>query len=328
MRDAHTTTGNPLANIIALLSPKNNNRRVKLWVLSFCGIASLMALGFGMFWEGDEVRPGESPEFSVQIATQSETAFSIPPNSNNPSSPKAHSSPNMIPPQEFDDNEAGDQKPQPLEPSVANDKQVVASRPLLSHSKPSSKNENLSAKIPISQSTDNPMNHHKDPAPLMLQSLKDSERLSQGSSFVKKRSYLEAIKVLEPLFAAPPEEWEIWFWMGTAQLGVGRYTQARDYFREGLARDETIPELWVQCALAEYQRGKYSQALSHLRQAEILAPNLPQVQLNLGFTLERQGNTSSALRHYRHYLSLTNRNLSYLATRQKVLDRILNLEGS
>ncbi len=162
----------------------------------------------------------------------------------------------------------------------------------------------------------------------MLHSLDDAERLSQGSSLVRKRLYLEAIEVLEPLFATPPEEWETWFWMGTAQMGVSRYEKARDYFREGLARDETIPELWVQCALAEHQRGKYSQALSLLRQAEFLAPNLPQVHLNLAFTLERQGNTSSALRHYRQYLSLTNRNLSYLATRQKVLERILNLDQS
>ena len=89
-----------------------------------------------------------------------------------------------------------------------------------------------------------------------------------------------------------------------------------------------FPELWVQCALAEHQRGKYSKALSLLRQAELLAPTLPHVHLNLAFTLESQGNTSSALRHYRQYLHLTNRNPSYLSTRQKVLNRILNLEPS
>ncbi len=48
MRGAHTTTGSRLANTIALLSPKKNNRRVRLCVLSFCVIASLVALGFGM----------------------------------------------------------------------------------------------------------------------------------------------------------------------------------------------------------------------------------------------------------------------------------------
>jgi len=271
-----------------------------------------------MFWEGDEVGPGESPESPVQITPPSETAFSTPPEDHTSSSSKVPLFTKVVPPQEVDDDEAGQQKPQPLEPSVADDKQVVVPRPSPPHTKPSRKNENLRAKTPTSRSTDNQVYPDRGPAPQMLQFLNDSERLNQGSSFVKKRSYQKAIEVLEPLFATPPEEWETWFWMGTAQMGVSRYEKARDYFREGLARDETIPELWVQCALAEHQRGKYSQALSLLRQAEFLAPNLPQVHLNLAFTLERQGNTSSALRHYRQYLSLTNRNLSYLATRKKV----------
>ncbi len=109
---------------------------------------------------------------------------------------------------------------------------------------------------------------------------------------------------------------------------MGHYHVARECLREGLARDETIPQLWVQLAVVEHQRQEFSQALEALRHAELLEPTLPHVQLNLAFTLERQGNTSSALEHYRTYLSLTARNPSHFSTRKKVLDRILYLERS
>ena len=116
--------------------------------------------------------------------------------------------------------------------------------------------------------------------------------------------------------------------MGTAQLGLEHYEEAREAFREGVARDDTIPQLWVQWAIVEHQRGKYSQSLDALRQAELFAPALPEVQLNLAFTLEIQGHTRAALEHYRQYLSLTDHNPLHLSTRKKVLDRILHLEKS
>ena len=154
------------------------------------------------------------------------------------------------------------------------------------------------------------------------------ERLSQGRSLVKRRLYSEAVATLSPLFATPPHQWEPWFWMGTAHMGLGQYDEAKEAFREGLARNETISQFWVQLSIVEHQHGHYSQALDALRQAELLTPNLPEVQLNLGFTLEGQGNAKSALHHYRQYLSLTDRNPVHLSTRKKVLDRILRLERS
>jgi len=308
---------------------KNKNHRLKSWVLSFCVIASLTALGSGMFWERSEIGPGEPPEYPVQIATQSETPVSTPPEGNTSSSSKVSTLTKVLPPQEVSPDEAGQKKPQPRDPSVADDIRASISRPSPSLPKKTSRQkEELEAQAPNSRSTDDGVNSDRGPAPQMLHSLDDAERLSQGSSLVRKRLYLEAIEVLEPLFATPPEEWETWFWMGTAQMGLGHYEEAQEYFREGLARDETIPELWVQWALTEHQRGRYSHALNLLRQAELLAPTLPQVHLNLAFTLESQGNTSSALQHYRQYLSVTDRNRLYLSTRKKVLDRILHLDRS
>ena len=328
MRGAHTTTANGPMNILAFFSLKIITRRFKRLALSFCVMVILIALGLGMLWEREEGGPEDSPEYPVAIASHSEAAFAAPPGDKISSSSRVPSITTMVPSHEDDHHEVGSSKPQPRNPSVTDDKQAVVSRPSIPQTTLSKKKDFHDANTPISRTADKGVNSLKGTAPQRPHSLDDSERLNQGSSFVRNRSYLKAMKILEPLFAAPPEEWEPWFWMGTAQMGLGHYEQARDYFREGLGRDETIPELWVQCALAEHQRGKYSKALNLLRQAELLAPTLPQVHLNLAFTFESQGNTSSALRHYRQYLHLTNRNPSYLSTRQKVLNRILNLEPS
>ena len=158
--------------------------------------------------------------------------------------------------------------------------------------------------------------------------LSSEDRFAQVKAHVKQHRYLEALEGLEPLFLSLPEDWESWFWMGTAQLGLQHYEEAREAFREGLARDETIPQLWVHWAIVEHQRGKYSQSLDALRQAELLAPALPEVQLNLAFSLEHLGHTRPALEHYRQYLSLTDHNPVHRSTRKKVLDRILHLEKS
>ena len=227
MRGAHTTTANGPMNTLALLSLKIINRRFKRLALSFCVIAILIALGLGMLGEREEVGPEESPEYSVAIASQSETAFATPPEGNISSTSKVLSITKVIPSQEDDHGEAGHPKPQPRDPSVADDKQAVVSRPSIPQTKPSRKKKFFEAKTPNSRTAAKGVNSHRGPAPQRLHFLDDSERLNQGSTFVKNRSYLKAIKVLEPLFATPPEEWETWFWMGTAQMGLGHYEKAR-----------------------------------------------------------------------------------------------------
>ena len=150
-------------------------------------------------------------------------------------------------------------------------------------------------------------------------------KLARAQHFIKQRQYAQAVNILEPLFAKPPERWEPWFWLGTAQLGLGQWEKARASLAEGLARDATVPQLWVQRALVSQQQGRFGEALDALRQAELLAPKLPEVHLNLAYALEVEGNRLVALKHYRTFLTLTEGNKAYHATRKKVLDRISRL---
>ena len=150
-------------------------------------------------------------------------------------------------------------------------------------------------------------------------------RLARAQYFITQRQYARAVTVLGPLFAKPPERWEPWFWLGTAQLGLGQWEKSQASLVEGLARDTTVPQLWVQRALVSQQQGRFGEALDALRQAELLAPQLPEVQLNLGYALEVAGDRLVAVKHYRRFLALTEGKKAYHATRKKVLGRISRL---
>lgn len=151
-------------------------------------------------------------------------------------------------------------------------------------------------------------------------------RLARARRLIQTRRYARAVTTLRPLFVTPPKTWEPWFWLGTAQLGLGQWEEARNSLVEGLARDATVPQLWVQHALVSQQRGRFGEALDALRQAELLAPKFPEVQLNLAYSLEALGERQVAVTHYRTFLTLTEGNHAYHATRKKVLDRIIRLE--
>ena len=150
-------------------------------------------------------------------------------------------------------------------------------------------------------------------------------KLARAQSLIKQRQYAQAINILEPLFAKPPERWEPWFWLGTAQLGLGQLEKAQASLVDGLARDATVPQLWVQRALVSQQQSRFGEALDALRQAELLAPELPEVQLNLAYALEVTGDGLMAGKHYRTFLTLTEGKKAYHAARKKVLARISRL---
>ena len=156
----------------------------------------------------------------------------------------------------------------------------------------------------------------------------EKQHIAKAQNLIHNHLYSQAVRVLEPLFRSPPVAWEPWFLMGTAELGLGHLDKAETHFMEGLSRDETIPYLWVQRALVDQQRGQYGKAADALRQAEFFAPNLPKVQLNLAYVLEIQGSTGTAVEHYRRYLSLTDGDPSFFATRRKVVERVAHMENS
>ena len=170
-----------------------------------------------------------------------------------------------------------------------------------------------------------PQNSHKKTP---RYSLTAKQRMTKGKFLIRKRLYEEAVKVLDPLFESQPSQWEPWFWMGTAYLGLRNLEQAETFLMEGLVRDDTVPHLWVQQGLVYQIQEKNEKAIGAFRQAQRLAPDLPEVHLNLAHVLESQGNGPLALKHYRTYLTLTDKALESRSLRKKVLEKIVGLEGS
>lgn len=167
------------------------------------------------------------------------------------------------------------------------------------------------------------------PAPQNSRTATEAEaKLIQAKYLIKKRRYQHAVMILKSLFVTPPDTWEPWFWLGTAQLGLEHFEEAEESFLEGLARNAAIPHLWVQRALVSQQRGLYGEAVEALRHAELIAPDLPEVQLNLAFSLEAQGDIVNAVQHYQTFLAITEGMKPYQSARKKVLERIVRLEKS
>jgi len=174
--------------------------------------------------------------------------------------------------------------------------------------------------------TDKGSKRAQSPVTVPPSATSSAAKLVRAQDLIKQQQYGQAVTSLQPLFVKPPDRWEPWFWLGTAQLGLGQLEEAEESFVEGLARDATVPQLWVQRALVSQQQGKFGEALEGLRQAELIAPKLPEVQLNLAYSLEVQGHIKNAVEHYHSFLALTEGNPAYYPARRKVLERVIRLE--
>lgn len=203
---------------------------------------------------------------------------------------------------------------------------VAAGNTRVRKSPPSSRNQSTAKPSPTRNTRSaSPAQRRNSGSPRLRNATPFQVTLARAQHFITQRQYAQAINVLDPLFIKPPERWEPWFWLGTAQLGLGQLEKAQASLVDGLARDATVPQLWVQRALVSQQQGRFGEALDALRQAELLAPELPEVQLNLAYTLDMTGDRLVAGKHYRMFLTLTEGEKAYHATRKKVLDRISRL---
>ena len=139
---------------------------------------------------------------------------------------------------------------------------------------------------------------------------------------VQRKAYADALQTMEPLLSQYPKRWEPWYWVGTAQLGLGRLDEAERSLTQAIARDATIVHVWVQLALVAQQREDHLLALRHLIKAERLAPTLPEVLLNKGYSSDALGQVEDAKQGYKAFLARTEGNSFYTGIRQRVTDRL------
>lgn len=141
-------------------------------------------------------------------------------------------------------------------------------------------------------------------------------------ALVQRKAYADALQTMEPLLSQYPKRWEPWYWVGTAQLGLGRLDEAERSLTQAITRDATIAHVWVQLALVAQQREDHLLALRYLIKAERLAPTLPEVLLNKGYSSDALGHVEDAKQGYKAFLARTEGNFFYTDIRQRVTDRL------
>ncbi|MDQ6964068.1 MAG: tetratricopeptide repeat protein [Mariprofundales bacterium] len=150
-------------------------------------------------------------------------------------------------------------------------------------------------------------------------------RLMSGRLMVQDGQYEAAWQVMQPLLKRESLDWKPWFWSGTAELMVGRLSEAARQFDEALARDGRVAAVWVHRALVAQQRGRYKVAYQLLRGAEKESPKSGQVMLNMVVTLDALCRVESASGYYRRYLVRTAGVASQWQVRKVVLQRLAEL---
>ncbi|RMH07823.1 MAG: tetratricopeptide repeat protein [Nitrospirae bacterium] len=316
-----------------------------LGILGFLG-----GLAFGAYWWGqslipevpyveekvgllDEVSPKSDDRLAPPSSPQEEGEEGIPPiaDSVDPSGTQANDA--STPSPDIQGSEAYQESPSPglapvremFSPQAGDQQSLLTPIPQERNSasaSPRSASHVGQKSISSEGAMDATLSRRPSPSSLTA----DDHALVHAQALIKQHRYKQAVAVLSGLFETSPNEWEPWFWMGTAQLGLGNLDEAETAFVEGLARDASRPELWVQRAIVAQQRGRYVEAIEALRQAQLLAPDLPEVHLNLAYSFEQQGLVQLAVRHYRHFLRLTEQKPAYHEARKKVVSRMLRLD--
>ncbi|MBI5815687.1 MAG: hypothetical protein HZB29_08775 [Nitrospinae bacterium] len=165
-----------------------------------------------------------------------------------------------------------------------------------------------------------PKSRVKAPSKLSPQA---EERVLKAKKLLASGSYDLASETLQPLFAAPMENWEPCLLMGTAYLGQGKLDAAKNYLDQGLALDPAQPRLLVQRAVVEQQKNSNESALQYLKEAEKTAPAMPEVWLNTAYSSDALGKKDEALNAYRKFIATSEeRSGAYKKQRSEALKRI------
>ncbi len=156
----------------------------------------------------------------------------------------------------------------------------------------------------------------------------DQVRLAKGRILIKTQQYDAAIETLLPLCTEYNNQWQPWYWMGTAQLMKGKLSEAETALDHALAREGTQATLWLARALIEQERGDHHSALQLLTIANDLAPKNPKILLNMAYSSEVVGDEGSALRAYRKFLTEAHQHTDTYKLRDTVLSHLPKIEVS
>lgn len=154
-----------------------------------------------------------------------------------------------------------------------------------------------------------------------------SDKFVQVKKMIAHGDYQGAIELVTLLTKLNPEDWEPWFWLGTAHLGSSQFPEATKALEEALARNGSSAQIWNQRAIVAQQQEKHHLALQLLYEAQRHDPNLPEIYLNKGFSFEILGRLEGATRNYRAFLELSEGKAAFMSQRRKIIQWLIQREG-
>lgn len=150
-------------------------------------------------------------------------------------------------------------------------------------------------------------------------------RLTLGSLLVKDQQYATAISQLNRLTNTSSKDWRPWFWLGSAQLMLGKLDDAADSLDKALQQESSKAALWIQRALVEQQRDSHRTALQLLAVAEQIEPENSQLLLNMAYSKEALSDRESAISTYRQFLASDSKNTESHNIRHIVMSHLSKL---
>lgn len=152
--------------------------------------------------------------------------------------------------------------------------------------------------------------------------------LAYGRVLVKNGNSKQAIKTLQPLATETTQDWQPWFWLGSAQLIDGDLVNAANSLDEALAREGQVVALWIQRAIVEQELGNPESAMHMLQVANGIEPNNTDVMVNYAYASEHAGDLAKATMIYKRFLQLSASKPSYGSLRSQILSRLSKIESA
>jgi 4-amino-4-deoxy-L-arabinose transferase-like glycosyltransferase len=128
-----------------------------------------------------------------------------------------------------------------------------------------------------------------------------------GDAMVKRGLNDKAMECLSEALRLKPDYNEIYFYMGEALRGQGKFNEAIEHYRKALKvkLDDSIEYIaYNNLGMALMMQGKIDEAIEQYKEAIRLKPDFPIVHNNLGLALESQGKINEAIEQYREALRL------------------------
>ncbi len=159
-------------------------------------------------------------------------------------------------------------------------------------------------------------------------SLHKEVAIAYASQLIKYKNANKAKQVIQPFTKSVPNDWRVWFWLGSAQLLQSDLENASDSLSTALSLNGEEISIWVQKAIVEQEKGNSKASLNLLQVANSLEPNNSAVLINYAYANESEGEINKAVKLYRYFLQLSASDQTKGVLRSEIMLRLVQISSA